>query len=328
MTKAVREFYDAAGIGAINIMIDRETVERGDASGFVHERLTKYMADQDSLVTYRESLDFNWHGYDRDPRELFEIPEVVAFVEDLNARWPYALYFLSREGYGLQIMQSCLARAEIVRQARDGVARIRIDQERMSSLLTDHWLPALSQICVKAGYGAQGISAMEDSAINYLYKRERRQSVEVGEPIEATPKPFVLGVGADIWRSGEAYDLVEALQEQILTSPGTMRSFRGGLELSWQGIGQENLWEIPNAVEFALDLDRSWPYAFFFLSRDGYALRDLACAVHVSGGNVGNHASEVWLPALADACEAAGLGQDEFQHMGDTALTYLRKHLT
>lgn len=329
MNNTVRDFYEAAGIGTINILIDRETVESGNAATFVHERIARCMADQQSLVTFRERLDFNWHGYDRDPRELFEIPEVVEFVEDLHARWPYALYFLTREGYGLQIMQACLAHARIDRGGKNGVAQIQLDQDAMSRLLTEQWLPAMAQMCLKAGYGDQAVEVMTDSAVAYLYKRQRTPSIGVGEATSGSAKPFTLGVGNDIWRSGEAYDLAEALEAQTLSSPEKMRSFRAGLELSWRGMADgECLWEVPSAVEFALDLDRRWPYAFFFLSRDGYALRDLACCVLASGTPIGNHAAEVWLPALASACETAGLDQDDFQSMADSALDYLRKHLT
>lgn len=329
MNNAARDFYEAAGIGTINILIDRETVESGDVATFVHERIAPCMADQQSLVTYRERLDFNWHGYDSDPRELFEIPEVLEFAEDLHARWPYALYFLTREGYGLQVLQACLAHARIARGANNGGAQIQLDQDAMSRLLTEQWLPAMAQMCLKAGYGDQAVEAMTDSAVAYLYKRQRTPSVGVGQSISGSAKPFVLGVGDDIWRSGEAYDLAEALEAQTLSSPEKMRSFRAGLELSWHGMADDEcLWEVPAAVEFARDLDRRWPYAFFFLSRDGYALRDLACCVLASGTPVGNHAAEVWLPALASACEAAGLDQDDFQSMADSALDYLRKHLT
>ena len=35
---------------------------------------------------------FAIHGYDRDRRELFEIPEVRLFLRELSAEWPYFFY--------------------------------------------------------------------------------------------------------------------------------------------------------------------------------------------------------------------------------------------
>ena len=34
-------------------------------------------------------------GYDDDPRELYQIPEVVSFIKDLNSKLPFWLYFVN-----------------------------------------------------------------------------------------------------------------------------------------------------------------------------------------------------------------------------------------
>ena len=34
-------------------------------------------------------------GYDDDPRELYQIPEVVSFIKDLNSNLPFWLYFVN-----------------------------------------------------------------------------------------------------------------------------------------------------------------------------------------------------------------------------------------
>ena len=34
-------------------------------------------------------------GYDDDPRELYQIPEVVSFIKDLNSKLPFWLYFIN-----------------------------------------------------------------------------------------------------------------------------------------------------------------------------------------------------------------------------------------
>ena len=34
-------------------------------------------------------------GYDYDPRELYQIPEVVIFIKDLNSKLPFWLYFIN-----------------------------------------------------------------------------------------------------------------------------------------------------------------------------------------------------------------------------------------
>ena len=34
-------------------------------------------------------------GYDDDPRELYQIPEVVSFIKDLKSKLPFWLYFVN-----------------------------------------------------------------------------------------------------------------------------------------------------------------------------------------------------------------------------------------
>ena len=34
-------------------------------------------------------------GYDDDPRELYQIPEVVSYIKDLNSKLPFWLYFVN-----------------------------------------------------------------------------------------------------------------------------------------------------------------------------------------------------------------------------------------
>ena len=47
-------------------------------------------------MRYRESLVFIVCGYDEDPRELAEIPQVRAFFARLVQEWPHWLWFLAR----------------------------------------------------------------------------------------------------------------------------------------------------------------------------------------------------------------------------------------
>ena len=42
-----------------------------------------------------QSYVFLIYGYDYDPRELYQIPEVVIFIKDLNSKLPFWLYFIN-----------------------------------------------------------------------------------------------------------------------------------------------------------------------------------------------------------------------------------------
>ena len=51
-------------------------------------------------------------GYDDDPRELYQIPEVVSFIKDLNSKLPFWLYFINTSDKKFfSWMIACLCRA-------------------------------------------------------------------------------------------------------------------------------------------------------------------------------------------------------------------------
>ena len=51
-------------------------------------------------------------GYDDDPRELYQIPEVVSYIKDLNSKLPFWLYFVNTSDKKFfSWMIACLCRA-------------------------------------------------------------------------------------------------------------------------------------------------------------------------------------------------------------------------
>lgn len=85
---------------AIFLDISRETVETGLTGGVTSKLLT--LSDNRKWV---EKFDGNvvlfFSGYDQDPRELCEVPEVVSFSRSLFKDWPYLFHFSVRSGDAL-----------------------------------------------------------------------------------------------------------------------------------------------------------------------------------------------------------------------------------
>jgi len=48
-------------------------------------------------------------GYDADPRELFEIPEVCRYLRELDKHWPFWLFFLNQVDESIKVVAMCLA---------------------------------------------------------------------------------------------------------------------------------------------------------------------------------------------------------------------------
>ena len=47
-------------------------------------------------------------GYDADPRELVDVPEVRAFLTEFTRRWPYWAYYFNQVDGSIQMLAGCL----------------------------------------------------------------------------------------------------------------------------------------------------------------------------------------------------------------------------
>jgi hypothetical protein len=164
-TNAEEAFSDDA---PLVIGVAHDVAMSGDASDFAAWLFANTMNDPVTLQRNRERIDFAWEGFDNDPRELWEIPEVVAFVKDLNDRWPCALYFMTRQGHGLQVMQFCLLAASAVGSPTDGKGTVRVTGPGIGRLLEESWFPGLNQVCELADLGPSDVRELTESAQRYL----------------------------------------------------------------------------------------------------------------------------------------------------------------
>jgi len=76
------------------LQISQEGVQNCDTSEYV----TLLHGIKDSLQSFEAAFQkyvFLISGYDDDPRELYQIPEVVSFIKDLNSKLPFWLYFIN-----------------------------------------------------------------------------------------------------------------------------------------------------------------------------------------------------------------------------------------
>ena len=76
------------------LQISQETIQNCDTSEYV----TLLHGATGSLQSFEAAFQryvFLISGYDDDPRELYQIPEVVSFIKDLNSKLPFWLYFVN-----------------------------------------------------------------------------------------------------------------------------------------------------------------------------------------------------------------------------------------
>ena len=69
-------------------MISRREVEAADLAS-VLSRLKVFLATREDAWRYRGQMTLVVDGYNNDPRELVDIPEVRALLRGLEAEWPF-----------------------------------------------------------------------------------------------------------------------------------------------------------------------------------------------------------------------------------------------
>ena len=78
----------------IVLQISQEAIQNCDTSEYV----TLLHGATGSLQSFEVAFQkyvFLISGYDEDSRELYQIPEVVSFIKDLNSKLPFWLYFVN-----------------------------------------------------------------------------------------------------------------------------------------------------------------------------------------------------------------------------------------
>ena len=76
------------------LQISQETIQNCDTSEYV----TLLHGITGSLQSFEVAFQryvFLISGYDDDPRELYQISEVVSYIKDLNSKLPFWLYFVN-----------------------------------------------------------------------------------------------------------------------------------------------------------------------------------------------------------------------------------------
>ena len=106
------------------LMFSRQQIETGDM-GEPLEFLRGLTADPRAALDYCGRISLMVDGYNDDPREIFEISEVRAFLKGLDAQWPYWFFFLSQADESIKVLESCLCETiEVV----PGVTSVDMDQ--------------------------------------------------------------------------------------------------------------------------------------------------------------------------------------------------------
>jgi hypothetical protein len=149
------------------IVVSREEVEARHTSSIMRI-LRSCLVSTERMLGFFERIDVLFHGYDDDTRELCEIDAVREYVSLLDSEFPYWLFFLTKEGLGLQCIMYCLMPPYLSEKGRRTVLPQKLDE-----LLSVRWFPAMNQLCLAVGFSERQIEDLTNRTVDYFFNGPR-----------------------------------------------------------------------------------------------------------------------------------------------------------
>lgn len=125
----------ALGSDWFGVVIDRDDVESNDV-GQTLGALSTLLADRETVRKFQGRVELGFHGYNADPRELYEVPEIRCFCSTLDAGFPYWFYFLSSDRLLSDTLFTITCCLTSVRKVRPGLVSIGPD---FPAFMLDHF---------------------------------------------------------------------------------------------------------------------------------------------------------------------------------------------
>lgn len=107
MTSSPRIDFRPGVSKPVLLMISRRQVEEVDIDSVLFN-LKPFLATREDAWLYRGQMVMSVDGYNEDPRELVDIPEVRAFLGELELQWPYWGFFFNQVDDGIKLLASCV----------------------------------------------------------------------------------------------------------------------------------------------------------------------------------------------------------------------------
>jgi hypothetical protein len=104
----------------------------------------------EAIRRLRDGVIMTIAGYEKDPREIYEIPEVRSYWTKVQGLCPTVLYFAASEyPPALQAVFACIAsRLEIIRQKDSELIRVCIEGESIKPMVAVEMSNHLTLICI------------------------------------------------------------------------------------------------------------------------------------------------------------------------------------
>ena len=114
----------------IVFLVPKDVVEEQDY-GFVLNVLDKLIKDKDTIRKNKDKVTIGFGGYDKDPREIYEIHEVRDYIKEITLRFPYWYYFCSKSDHSLRMIHMAHCRFK-----KFGSDAAKVDTEDFKQIMT------------------------------------------------------------------------------------------------------------------------------------------------------------------------------------------------
>jgi len=143
------------------LMISRREVEAADL-GSVLSRLKVFLATREDAWLYRGQMTLVVGGYNNDPRELVDIPEVRSLLRRLEAEWPYWAFFFNQVDDSIKLLLSCVAGSRFM-----GRGAVEMDAELVADALA-HAFCGMNIVFDRFGFPEDELEKMSNGLVDVL----------------------------------------------------------------------------------------------------------------------------------------------------------------
>lgn len=150
--------------GAVAIIVSREEVE-ALATGRVVAALMALTDTTERVRRFASSLWLRFDGYNDDPRELWDIPEVVRYFAAVHASWPHWFHFLVKHAEMFGVVLLLLLQRDVLGQETNGRLPTVTDPDALRVLMTELFGP-LNTLYDMHAIGDDENRAMTDAVVD------------------------------------------------------------------------------------------------------------------------------------------------------------------
>jgi hypothetical protein len=194
---------DPEDYSVVMTTIHRNQIEAGDLNVFLEilRGLNIQEPEHASVQRLRglqSKIGFLIDGYNDDPRELFQIPEVRKYFQQIQAVWPFGLYFFNNEANTLLLLVLCHVEPKIEKGSQQNGAMLSVPTDKVIEFLNSS-APPIFSVAARVGWTPeQAVHFLGEIASRLGVCNDRSPAPESAEERRRRHSEFIRSAARDI----------------------------------------------------------------------------------------------------------------------------------